>query len=558
MFGNNNLNLNLGSLDDLSLSGGQGLLQQSYNFGSHALENDQRGAISIEIRKVYLGKTRPQSEQHRRSYEVWTNGEVYNKMQENVARYGPSALDPLSMSNMLSEDKSFNFIHHSGRPEASVSIENGWEYSRFRFTIVVDCYRNGTFDRTEFVSGYTDHDGVTNAGLISTVAVDPGMVFVVNNITEARVRRMDATGRAAPFIQRSNAVVRNHSYSGLGTSDNLYLTRPSDVLRAVDKITMYNGIQRAAEIGESTPLQTYQDLDSMLTHHPMMASATNLLIPTFASRTIKSMFENSLNKFDPMNLDGAGAASLAAQNVADTPFGSSMFVNVMNRKTGNYLSTTAQFTYGDLLTLDISIDDRTDVFGRAYETGVISIPDGRNAANIGDATAIALHATSIAHSTLALMSLSGVCTLAYHATNMNTGNIEITIQACDGLDLDGQLHHRLEALKTRLRLECLNIVASEQSTFEVEVFADVWNDAFIQLTHNNDYAEYVIPSYASSSMAPIVTNSMDNLVGIAEAIDQVVDACKQITDPNYGSDDYTKVSVQGNGEARYGGLAGEF
>jgi hypothetical protein len=549
----NSLNLGMSS----GFLGGQVGLEQNYNFGTALPDNNQMGAQTMEIRKVYLGLTRPQNDQWRRSYDVKMSGHAYSKLQEDVARFGSDALNPMNLSTMLAGGENYSILQHSGIADGAVNIDNGWDASRFRFTIVADVYRNGKFMYTEFISGYTNHDGVEHAGMVSSVTVDPNMLFTINHVTEARVRNMDAMGRPTPLISRSNAVVRNNSFHGLGQSDNLYLTRPSDILKAVDKVTLYKGMQKASQLGEMSA-QTYQDLDSMLTNMPMMSSSTNLLLPTFLSRTTKGMFESSLNQFDPMNMDNTSPASLARMNVGDHAYSSSAFVNIMNRKLGNYVTSTAQFTFGDLLRMDPTIDDRTDVFGRAYETGTLAIPDGRNVDSIGSAEQVAVHATAVAHATLALMSLSGVCTLAFNATNQNTGDTEITLQACDGLDVDGMLYQRLEVFKQRLKLECLNIVAADESTYEVDVFADSFNDVFITITWRGMKGEYVFPSFASSAMAPTVTKDLNRLVGIAEAIDQVVDACKQIADPHAGGTDYTQISVQGNGEARYGGLAGEF
>lgn len=534
---------------------GSGLIQQSYGLDTMAAaETSQSAVMSCEIRKIYLGMTRPQSQQHRRSYDVLLDGTGYNAIQEEVSRHGVEAFNPLNMGNLMSKPGA-NFIRPSGTVDGAVGIDNGWDSDRFRFTMVVDCYRNGKFARTEFVSGYTDSAGVSNAGLISTVAIDPTMVFTINHVTEARLRNMDHGGKPVALVARANSVVRNNDYSGLGMQNQMYMTRPSDVLRAVDKIDLYHGMQQAEQFGAGEA-RTFQDLDSMLTNVPMMSADTNLLIPTFASRTLKGLYENSLSDFDPMNMDGTGSGSMAALRIADTPFSSCGFIHVMNRNLANGVTTTAQFTFGDLLMLDRTVDDRTDVFGRSYESGTISIPDGRSVASLGDAETIAVHAYSITQTTLALMAYSGVATLAYNATNTNTGMAEVTFQACDGMDQDGGLSQRLENLKNRLIIECLSIVGSDDAMFEVDVFADAFNDVFVQLTWDGVRRDYVFPAFASSASAPTITKDMSRLVGMAEAIGDVVGACKELITP--GSSKNSSLSVQGNGDGRYAGLAGDF
>lgn len=551
MFNNNFGGSNFGNLAGL---GANGLIEQTYDFGQTSMNSEQAGAVTISIRKIYLGMTRPQADQWRRTYDVMLDGNSMNTIQDNVARSGAEAFNPTNLSNMLADG--VNFFRHSGAPDGEVSIDNGWDFDRFRFTMVVDCYRNGRFSKTEFVSGYTDAASVSSMGM-TNVNIDPHMVFSVNHVTEARMRSMDATGQPVPMISRSNAVVRN-ALGSLGQPNNLFLTRPSDILRAVDKVELYNGMRQASELGDSS-LHSYQDLDSMLTGVPMMSADTNLLVPTFTSRTLKGLYENSLSQFDPMNIDNTASGSLASERIRDTAFSASGFIHVMNRKLANNVATTGQFTFGDLLMLDPTIDDRTEVFGRAYENGSISIPDGRTVDSIAEADMVAVHATSIVQSTLALMSLSGVAVLAYNANNMMTGQTDITIQACDGMDNDGMLAQRLEVLKGRLIMECFGAVGAYEETFEVDIFADAFNDVFIQINWGGKHRAYVVPAFASSQTAPIVTNSIDRLVGMAEAIGQVVDTCKELT--TVGTQGFLgsgQQAIVGNGDTRIGGLAGDY
>ena len=532
------------------------LLQQTYNFGATPSATLQNGATTIELRKLYMGLTRPQGLQARRSYDVLLDGKSDGVIRNQIEQYGADALSSINIGKMMSE---VNIIRHSGVIDDTVDIVNGWETDRFRFTMIVDIFRNGKFQRTEFISGHTDHAGVTNAGLISSVTIDPNMVLTINHVTEARQRMMDANGRPIALISRSNSVMRNNSFGGLGVlSNSLYMTRPSDILRAVDKIDIHKGMIEASQYGDTT-FNTYQDLDSTLAGVPMMSSDTSMLLPTFTSRAVKGLYESTLNQFDPMNMDDAGGGTTASARVQDTPFSASGFVNVMNRRLANSVTTTAQFRYGDLLQLDPTIDDRTEVFGRSYESGTIVIPDGRDVASLGAAETIAVHGTAISQATIALMSMAGVATLAYHADNHASGMAEITFQAADGLDDDGMLSQRLENLRIRLMMECLNIVSeNNEITYELDVFADAFNDVYVQLVWDGIRRDYVFPAFASAVTAPTVTKDLGRLNGIAEGISSIVSHCKEIVNPGMHGDSALSTIFQGDGNARIGGLTGDF
>lgn len=573
---NQNLSFNAGTtLDEqLGLSGGfthqpmpqmqyqqppqqmhQPIIEQNgYNFGLPAASSDAVGRTTIEVRKLYLGLTRPQGNQHRRSYDVVLDGQGLGAIQEEVSRIGVNAFDPLNISNLMS--KGADFIRHSGTASGAVGIDNGWETERFRFTMLVDVFRNGRFSKTEFVSGYTDYMGVSGMGMVSSVAVDRNMIFTINHITEAQVRSMDYAGRPIPLVSRSNGVVRNNAFTGMNVNSNqLFMTRPSDILRAVDKVQLYNGMAQAQSFGENTQV-SYMDMDSTLTGSPRCSASANSLIPTFTSRTLRSLFDNSVGSFDPMNMDNTSSGMMASQRVEDNVFSASSFVHVMNRALGNGVATTAQFSYSDLLKMDPTIDDRADIFGRSTDGGPLSIPDGRDVYSLGSAETISVHATSIVQTTLALMSLSGVATIAYNANN-HSGNTEMIIQACDGMDNDGQLAHRLSLLRNRMILECFNIVTmGGEIPFEVDVFADAFNDVYIQIIWDGVRRDYVVPAFASSSLAPVVTDDISRLVGIAEAIDTVVDTCRNIIHP--GAHDPHDIYVQGSGMHGGMGLPGDY
>ena len=79
------------------------------------------------------------------------------------------------------------------------------------------------------------------------------------------------------------------------------------------------------------------------------------------------------------------------------------------------------------------------------------------------------------------------------------------------------------------------------------------------MTIDGEYKAYVVPAFASSSLAPVVTNDLNRLVGMAEAIDQVIDTCKTIIHPgNHGNTFDSIIGGNGNDGGRIGGLAGDY
>lgn len=532
----------------------QGLIEQPYDFGLPNKDSPTAGAQTMQIRKLYMGLTRPQQIQHRRTYDVYLDGVGHNALSEKIDRYGQDAFTQANLSSVMA---SADIIKPSGSAEASVGIEGGWDKDRYTFMLVADIFRNGKFQRTEFISGYTDYAGAMNTDLISTVSIDPDMVFTINHISEANMRQQDQMGRPIPMISQTNSVLTNPDYTSFSNNkEDLYMMRPSDILRSVDKVDMHRGMLETSRTAGMTGM-SYRDLDSTLTQMPMMSNDTSSLIPTFTGRILNGLYATKLEPFDPLNMDQSGTGAVASQRIADVPFSKNGFVFIMQRMTGNGVQTTSRFTFNDLLRLDASIDDRTAVFGRSYESGQISFPDGRNCAVMGAAETVAVHATMISHSTLALMAMAGITTIGFNANN-HSGRTEITWQAVEGMDYDGKLAMRMEAFRARLQQECLAIVSKDDEiTYQVDVFASALNDVFIQFRWDGDYREYVFPAFASAVTLPIVTKDLSRLTDLAQSVDDIVGmlATKQ---QDYTNTHGSSMFASGNGDSRVGGLSGDY
>lgn len=531
-----------------SLNQPQQYIENEMDFGQALGDNNQAGAATMVVRKVFMGLTRGQLQQHRRSYDVFVDGVTMDQLGNNVERYGISALNADRLAETMS---THNIIKLSGQSEAAVNIPNGWGNDRYMFMMVVDNYRNGKFIRTEFVSGYTNSANVSTLVAGSDARIDPMMEFTINHVSTATQRFKDAHGNPITMIGGTSSVLTNPEFSNFtNTSSDLYMMRPSDILKTVDKVDMHQGMAELAAVTGQDYTGSYRDLDSTLSRLPMTANDTCGLLPTFTSRIVHGLHSNTLPEHDPMRVDNSSPGQMAAMRNVDLPFNQVGFAFVMNRAIANGVTVTSRFTYADLLRLDPGIDKRVSLFGRSYESGVISFPSASGTDSMGSGTSIAVHATHIAQSTLALMSIAGVVTLGFNANN-NSGMTEITLQAVEGMDSDGKLANRLEVMKGRLIAECLNMVSENNSwNFSVDIFASAINDMFIKLTWNGDKTEMLYPCFGSAMTLPIVTNDVSRLTDVAAKVGEIVSMLK----PPKGNEDTN--FVQGNGNATHNLLSG--
>lgn len=538
MFGNNNFGNGFGNGFNAGGFGGfeqapAGFDAQGFNAGMSGMDfgvspmmpQTSHGMQTITIRKAYLTMTRRYNNQWRRNYELTATGQTYNSIADAVSQNGGLGLTNEAISGLMADQATMgpSLFSYMGSPEAPVGIENGWDNQRFRFVLVVDVFMNGKYRKTEFISGYTDEPAMTNMAMENSRSVSPNMLFVINNVTEATVNRHHTASGINEFskISSTNAVIRNENWS-LNNNGNLWVMRPEDVLGTIDKLPLLDGMAQASALGE-TP--TFSDLDTTVSGIPKMSARSSDMVTTYASRMINGMITSRIGDTDLMNEDGVGVGGFAATKMRDKVLSRGAFSYVMSSQIGANTSSTGTFTYGDLLRLDPTIDSRLTVFTKAYDDNpALYVPDGNTVSDIADASEHCVAATMISNSIMSLMSQAGITLMVYEASN-EFGEFSV-VPAFDGMDTDGLLANRVEALKTRMQNEVLNIVTLNGNlSYNVSIIADVFNDVFVKLRLDGEERHYVVPAFSSSHIAPLVTNDQTRLVDFARSMSELVDSC---------------------------------
>jgi hypothetical protein len=366
----------------------------------------------IQIRTLHLHATKPQRNQHRRGYTVYADGNTINAVKNAVDEKGIQGINASTMSNIMSDATIGNggLVRYNGTPEAQIGIENGWETRRFRFVMLVDVYRRDKFWRTEIISGYTDEQGVLNGDMTSSRSIYPNMTFIINSVLEAQVRNhysnYGSMSKSSVSIMAANNVLRNDAWNGISSKTQLYTMRPEDVFEVSNQLPILQGMREAESFGAAPT--TYMTTGTVLANTPRLSSRHSDLVPTYATRVIGGLLRNQLPDESPMSYDGMSAAASAAANNKESIWSQNMFGYIMGQK-GSGVFHTGTFTYGDLMRLDATVDDRTTVMTNAYEQmgSMLQVPDGTAADTVSAGTELAIAATMIANTTMSLMSIAG-------------------------------------------------------------------------------------------------------------------------------------------------------
>lgn len=493
------------------------------------------GAQVVKIRSVSLGATRPQTIQHRRSYDVFADRNTLQAITNAVLESGSNTTSPMEMATMLANPQTSGkgIIQYSGTPEASVGIVNNWDIQRFRFVIIADIFRAGHLTRTEIISGYTDEYGVNNASLANSRSVNPAMKFIINNITQAGISRSYGLGSNAAIakIQGSSSVLTNPVWSGPTGQNQMYMARPKDVANTYAKLPLVRGQEamNAANFSNgngSFAGSSILDVDSLLAGTTQMSNSQSGLAPTYSARIINGLLSQELPENDPMQMDGSeGPATMAAARMREQAFSNQSFISAIRSVSTNHINGDATFTYADLLKLDSTVDSRCTVFTLARENGgsALYVPDGSSVSNIAESTPTGMASTMITQGLNGLMLSGGVSFITMVATNYG-GSTVVVPTGFDGVDSDGLLSNRVQMLCDRMKIEVFDIITNQDmgARIHCEVIADAFNDIFIKLELDGVKGDFVYPAFASSSTTPILTNDKMKLNTLASGISDVV------------------------------------
>ncbi len=503
------------------------------------------GAQEVRIRSVSLGATRPQQTQYRRSYSVFADGATLNKISSSIlnSNNGELRTNPMAMAQMLSDPATAGkgVVQYSGGTESSVGIVNEWGTMRYRFVIIAEIWRAGRHTRTEIISGYTDECGVNNPALPNSRSINPAMEFTINSVSTANVPRHHGTSGTvgAPQMVGSSGVFKNPDWVGPMAGSQLYMTRPKDVVSSYAKLDMGVGERDMAAsfsghsgFGQAPSFagQSMMDIDTVLAGQVQMSSNASALAPTYSARLINGLLNSQLASNDPMAMDDTpGAVTMAAAHMRELNFSNQGFVNAVVQTSRNRIGSDASFTYQDLLRMDPTIDDRCTVYTLAREnTGSnLYVPDGTMASNIGESTPGGMASTMIAQGLVGLMLTGGISFISLVATNYN-GMTVVAPNGFDGLDNDGMLGMRVQALCDRMKIEVFDIITLSDSgaSFYTEIIADAFNDIFIKITLDGVQQDFVYPTFASSSASPVITNNQNNLTTLAGGVRDVVEVVR--------------------------------
>lgn len=408
---------------------------------------------------------------------------------------------------------SSSFIQPSSNIEAPVQIAGGWNEQRCTFVMHVEVDSLSMGKQIYVFTGYTDGMGLSNSGYIA-----PDMIFTINAVYETGVQtRLGSTGmESVTIMKNASQVLSNEKFTGNIDAGYQTRMRPQDVIGAIN-ISHIDELRNGnVEIHDIRSRQTGTPVKSNFNHANPNNYLASILGGLVAGEALAKAQNRHAHAFD------LGAATVADQTVNRDPL-----MKAMQSVRGS--TATNKFTMRDLKELDPYADDNrvcTVVWRdnpQVMAQHGLCVP-GQDA-HVAGATAhwhgadrSTRVATMIANTVPSLMSSHMIGTISIHATNRGPGGQPFMAHSMlhplvGGVDVSSQA----EAFKQQFLIHLLNDAThGNQIAYTVDVTASLLGEIWISLQLGDEPGvDYVMPTYANSMMAPVVTRNRDNLNTLA-------------------------------------------
>jgi len=451
---------------------------------------------------LILGYTGGYQPQYVRPYTLSTE---QHKRNELLNRIDPNR--PISPTTLGGETA--GFVKPSIQVDTTMQLmmPGGWGAERLRWIATIEI-QTMVGMIVQYLTGYTDHVGVS----LQTQQLDPNMRFYINNSFQFRVDTTMQNGvpvrRLVPF--RMNQVLVNYNYNGTQMMQSA-LIRPTDVLNFIGTAPVREQILNNNIAFESSTLTNRATLSNIVNANPTAYAARIL----DAQRSAFLDVEQYGQGFD--NLAASAAEKVREDSQRVDPFLNMLMNNSEETLVGN------DFTWADLVRIDNNVmrDEITKIFLRnsvmpSFVPQSFAPVDPNNSSTWDDARYIQQSATMLRDSIGSLMAENMFSSIAFSITN-ETGQFTEAFTGGNLFVADVNPEPFWYRFITRLKNEIISDLSfNNQTRFTLHAVCEFIGDIKMLLTINDQYGEFVSPTFCSSLMAPVLAGNQTSAQNIAD------------------------------------------
>lgn len=475
------------------------------NYPQPSISNMSR-VSGLNINKLLLQRTGTYNQQYLRPFETQVDGTTLQELNEVLAR--GNKITPNTIAGISNQ-----IMRPTAIPECTVNIANGWDTPRFRFMLEIEYERGGIFN-TELILGYTEHGDVSFNNNI-----DPTMKFIVNSITTARTSRiMTPSGSSnVKVVADTSHVVSNPLNQNFIAGKPKFKLRPQDVL----SVMSVNN-----ELPEDV-LNNHINFNAVTRDEPILSKRKNGVASYYAS--------SILDGYRVATSTGYGTESEilteATGYVRDNMLSHVMFLQRLKSLEGSY---TAAFTYNDLMNISPDVQYVTTVVEMNHQQ-LSMLQNAGSTASWGTSTIETQVASIIASSLSALITEFGLIQISIASTNDNLDGQPTTHVLHANAFSTVDLSRPCEIIVAKFNNETVRDITYNNSiSYSLNVNMDLLGETTISLSLNGQApVDYVLPSFADSLIAPIVTFDRHRPNNMASSFSRIMDNLEFNNDNRY-------------------------
>lgn len=419
----------------------------------------------------------------------------------------------------------------------AVDIAGGWEEPRLMFIMTVET-RSSTAQREIVeISGCTDYVGVSEG--IRGVHLDPKMCLYFNSINTIQTSLIETPTRGRSWISRtsgSHNLLSRYTFPDFSRRNqaDMMTQRPVDIFQAPVRDVVARATNR--HISDNTE---YRDARFSLAAGERVRPSERLNDSPcrFLSRSLSKLreaYNTTLATDEYSDVDPSRVLAGARASVRERSLMSFLPIHSISSET-NYLEN-GFIHLSELMDLNPDFDwDGVKVFRIPPAARGSSVFSDSSDWNGGDNTSIS--AVQLVRALPAYMTHHNIASCTFEADNQEFGG-EITVLTSECTPTMGRSMDRstLAAFEKRLIEEVLpDILPWDGCPFNLRVDANSSSDIVVEIQVANETpGRFVFPVFCANMVAPVLTTSYDDIMGMGSTLSTIVEMAGDSVD-NSGS-----------------------
>ena len=475
-------------------------------FTNPAIVNMLNIGTKVTVVRITMVETGTYNPMYSRNYSLNSNvtvlSDLINNLSERVSNAG------LAVTPELVSGLSSGLIRQTPDAGNMLSIPNGWDRPRFRYSMTVNLLLPNGLTETYEIQGYSEYLDQSLTGKI-----DPNMRMYINSMT--RVAEYTNQHGQRMFTTAGSSQILNGAIAASHDSTGVFSMRPRDVVGEIQWQYM------SEDTGNN-----FKDGRANITGRSTGSNRSNAVPSTYLAETLKNWIQTTTeNELHDDRAIVSGTLNRLQENFYEENKFISELVKIQGFGNGGF------FTMNSLEKLDSNFTVAGALLSNVMNVIFLG-HDGRRAevtigqgSDWGGRDLEAVWAASISQSFPAIINKYGIGNYAVAITN-KTLNGECHVETTNMQTKDITKYNPI--ILSAVNTDISNLIMKDLSLnnlikYIVNISCDTYGTTSIELRlEDRPVQHFFMPSFADSIPTPLITNTKNELVTFAQGIEHVM------------------------------------